>query len=152
VWFEMLLLMHDAEPYGHLVNDDGEAMDPRELAKLINVDLRVVKRALAELEKRGVFSRDAQKIIYSRRLVKAASLSETRQINGRKGGNPALKKQTLSENLDNQTDIQPDKAPVKPRSLENRGLENREDSCAARVEPIPPHTREPAREAPSLDY
>jgi hypothetical protein len=106
---EMIGLMHEAEPYGHLVLA-GRAMDYKTLSRVIGVDERDVKRAVKELENLGVFSRTNSGVIFSRRMIRDENRRKTLQENGAKGGNPNLKKQELSDGLDNQSDNQGDNA------------------------------------------
>lgn len=109
VWFEMIGLMHEAEPYGHLVQG-GRAMDYDGLSRVIAVDVGDVKRAVKELERRGVLSRTTSGVIYSRRMIRDEEKRKTLRENGALGGNPVLKNQPDSLTLDNQPDIQPVKA------------------------------------------
>ena len=90
VWFEMLGLMHEAEPYGHLLMN-GQPVTPAMLSRIISVDGRTVASALKELNLLGVFSRTDDGQIFCRRMIRKAKLGEVAKINGRKGGNPALK-------------------------------------------------------------
>jgi len=106
VWMEMIGLMHEAEPYGHLVIA-GRAMDYKTLSRVIGVTEGDVKRAAKELESLGVFSRTNSGVIFSRRMIRDEKRRETLQKNGTKGGNPALKNQELSSGLDNQEDNPP---------------------------------------------
>lgn len=114
VWMEMIGLMHEAEPYGHLVLA-GRAMDYSTLSRVIGVDQGVVKGAVKELESLGVFARTNGGVIFSRRMVRDETRRETLQKNGSKGGNPRLKKQEDSEGLDKQAANQGDK-PQKPEA------------------------------------
>jgi hypothetical protein len=109
VWLEMLGLMHEAEPYGHLVLG-GRALDYRTLARVIAVDIGEVKRAAKELEDRGVFSRTTDGVIYSRRMIRDKNRAEISAKHGRSGGNPHLKYQALSYGWVNPPDKPPDKA------------------------------------------
>lgn len=115
VWMEMIGLMHEAEPYGHLVLA-GRAVDYSTLAALIGMDAGEVKRAVKELESRGVFSRTDGGVIFSRRMIRDENRRKKLSENGSKGGNPSLKKQQVRDGLDNQKDIQMDNQPVFPRS------------------------------------
>lgn len=114
VWMEMIGLMHEAEPYGHLVLA-GRAMDYKTLSRVIGVDAGEVKRAVKELEDRGVFTRTNGGVIFSRRMVRDESRRKTLQENGSKGGNPKLINQEVSGGLDNQTPNQSDK-PQRPEA------------------------------------
>lgn len=89
LWKRMLNLMHDGAPYGHLTSR-GKAMEISELARLVGASSTTVKKALAELEDRGVFSRTDQGVIYSRRMVRDEHIRIVRAQAGNKGGNPAL--------------------------------------------------------------
>ena len=97
LWREMLDLMHDGEPYGHLTAG-GVAIDPPTLAGMAGITPRKCTALLHELERRGVFSRTPDGVIYSRRMVKDEHIRAVRAQSGRLGGNPDLLKQP-----DNQT-------------------------------------------------
>lgn len=89
LWREMLDLMHDGEPYGHLTAG-GVSLTPSALARIVGISVGRVKRYLAELEQHRVFSRTDDGIIYSRRMVRDEHLREVRRQAGLKGGNPRL--------------------------------------------------------------
>ena len=90
LWIEMLALMHEAKPRGHLLVNE-KAPDARRLAALVGSTEREVKAGLEILEAEGVFSRTPEGVIYSRRMVKETKEREAGREFGRKGGNPALK-------------------------------------------------------------
>jgi hypothetical protein len=91
LWIEMLCLMHDSKPYGHL--KIGERNITTELlAMMVGSHVETVEKCLQELELSGVFSRTREGVIYSRRLVKDFKIHEVRTKAGRKGGNPKLVK------------------------------------------------------------
>ncbi|WP_146617700.1 hypothetical protein [Rhodoplanes serenus] len=116
---EMLGLMHEAEPYGHLVLG-GRAMDYGTLSQLIAVEPGHVKRAVKELEAKGVFSRTDDGTIYSRRMVRDKNKEEMRRQNGAKGGNPNLINQRDRSSLDNMKDKATDNARLSPQKPEAR--------------------------------
>jgi hypothetical protein len=123
VWMEMIGLMHEAEPYGHLILA-GRAIDYSTLAALIGMDVGEVKRAVKELESRGVFSRTEKGVIYSRRMVRASELSETRAKNGAKGAQKtnsarAAKTDTYGD-LPQQNDRQMERQTGRPQKPEAR--------------------------------
>lgn len=70
LWREMMDLMHDGEPYGHLAGQSGAAIGHQELARLIGESPATVKKLLAQLEQHGVFCRTEAGVIYSRRMVR----------------------------------------------------------------------------------
>ena len=90
LWIDMLGIMHEAEPYGHLLLN-GRAPTPGNLAAMLGGSEPEVRKLLAQLEDTGVFSRTADGVIYSRRMVKDRAKSEQDRVNGSGGGNPALK-------------------------------------------------------------
>lgn len=115
LWLEMIGLMHEAEPYGHLVLN-GNAIDDETLAALAGMPLKAVRSALRELSRKGVFSLTDDGIIYSRRMVRDEMRATSRRLNGAKGGNPTLKNQGVSESSVNQEDNR----QVKPQKPEAR--------------------------------
>lgn len=96
LWREMLDLMHDGDPRGHLTAG-GVAITVKQLARLVGVPDARAKRWLAELEERQVFSRTDAGVIYSRRMAKDSHVSEVRAAAGKLGGNPNLVKQNGSK-------------------------------------------------------
>jgi hypothetical protein len=97
LWVEMINLMHDGEPYGHLTAG-GITITPTMLGTLTGVPLPRIKKLLAELEDRQVFSRTQADVIYSRRMVRDEDLRERRATYGKLGGNPNLMPKDLSAN------------------------------------------------------
>ena len=97
VWWELLCLMHECSPYGHL-SRNGAPMPEAAAANLIRVPLRTYREAVVELEANGVLSRMADGTIFSRRMVKDERLRDTRARFGRLGGNPALTKVNGKDN------------------------------------------------------
>lgn len=96
LWREMLDLMHDGTPRGHLTAG-GVPITPDELARIVGVPTPKARRWLGELEDRRVFSRTAAGVIYSRRMVRDQYISTVRAAAGKQGGNPLLVKQTPSK-------------------------------------------------------
>lgn len=91
VWLEMICLMHEAEPYGHMLIG-SVAPSAEKLARMLNCNQRVLKRCLNELETHGVFSRNSDGVIYSRRMVRDREKALEDKANGHRGGNPNLAK------------------------------------------------------------
>lgn len=127
VWMEMIGLMHEAEPYGHLILG-GRAMDYETLSRVIGVDVQVVKRAVKELESRGVFSRTDKGVIFSRRMIRDEERAKKARENGGKGGNPSLTKQEVTPALV----IQADNLPVKTQKPESIIQKSHSDSAEDR--------------------
>ena len=92
LWHEMLCIMHDGTPYGHL-SIEGQPVSVEQLARLVGANPPRVRKLLAELEAHNVFSRNDENpaLIYSRRMVRDEHKRDVAASNGSKGGNPALK-------------------------------------------------------------
>ena len=88
LWMEMLCIMHEAG--GYLMVNEKQLL-PRQLAVLSGASVDEVNAWLLELSDAGVFSRNADGTIYSRRILKDIARTEGDKANGRKGGNPNLK-------------------------------------------------------------
>lgn len=89
-WIEMLCLMADADPVGHLLVN-GRAPSMRQLSAVLGCSEKEAKKLVDELEENGVFSRLEDGVIYSRRMVRDKAISDEAAINGKKGGNPQIK-------------------------------------------------------------
>jgi hypothetical protein len=91
LWADMLCYMHQGTPYGHLtlpaVSEDGSKdilrpILPPVLARMVGGTSEDVGLLVAELEHAGVFSRTAEGVIFSRRMVQDEKLRETRASGG----------------------------------------------------------------------
>jgi hypothetical protein len=71
LWFRMMILMHDSEPYGYLVMN-GSPIPPESIARRCGCTPEQYETLLAELERAGVPSRTSQGIIFSRRMARDA--------------------------------------------------------------------------------
>ena len=89
LWIECLCLMHEAEPYGYLTIN-GRALDASHLAKLTGMAEARIDDLMGELEAAGVFSRNRQGTVFSRRMIRDARRLRAARANGKKGGNPKL--------------------------------------------------------------
>jgi hypothetical protein len=102
LWVEMLTIMHEASPYGHLILG-GRGVSNDVLARMAGASMEEVGALLSELESAGVFSRTRKDVIYSRRMVKDHSRSEK----GRKSV-----KRRWEQTADNQKENdQPNRSP-----------------------------------------
>ena len=90
LWAEMMCLMHEAERYGSLLVN-GRRIDKKQLAGLAGVSEKECTALLIELEGNGVFSRDEDGTIYSRRMRRDFEKAIKDKENGKGGGNPKLK-------------------------------------------------------------
>ncbi|OCX17608.1 hypothetical protein QV13_12695 [Mesorhizobium hungaricum] len=89
LWIEMLCVMHEAEPRGHLLVN-GNPVTERQLAALAGVSLKEAGALVGELEQAGVFSRDDNGTVYSRRMKCDEEKANQDKANGKRGGNPKL--------------------------------------------------------------
>lgn len=91
LWVEMISIMHAAETVGSLLVN-GRTISARQLAMLAGATEAEVSVLLAELEDAGVFSRDGDGTIYSRRMRRDVEKAVRDRNNGKGGGNPNLTK------------------------------------------------------------
>jgi hypothetical protein len=89
LWVEMLCLMHEATPRGSLLIN-GQQVSGKQLAGLCGAGLNEIVRLLGELAGAGVFSRDSNGTIYSRRMRRDDEKAARDKENGKAGGNPKL--------------------------------------------------------------
>jgi hypothetical protein len=87
----MICIMYESERRGYLLVRNRPPTTA-ELARNVGADADEVRTLLAELENAGVYS-IVDGVIYCRRMVRDAELSEKNKANGCKGGNPALIRQ-----------------------------------------------------------
>jgi len=109
LWVDMLCLMHDGKPYGHL-QVGGKSIDHITLARMVGASENSVEIWLKELEESFVLSRKKDGTIYSRRMVKDEQIRRKRRKAGSLGGNPLLNQR------DNQKDNQRPKQNLTPSS------------------------------------
>lgn len=115
LWIEMIALMHEATPYGHLLVS-GLAPTDTQLAVLVGASPDQIPVLRGELEAAGVFSRTKEGVIYSRRMTRVAKKSAIARKNGKNGGNPTLRKQKDISSSDNQIPTDTLK-PQKPEAI-----------------------------------
>lgn len=112
LWIEMMAIMHEGEPYGHLTAQ-GRPISDDMLARLVGESPASVKRAMKDLEANGVFSRTGEGVIYSRRMVRDEEVRDARAAggslgkahgakgasHGTKGGRPRKEKPPLVDDI-----------------------------------------------------
>jgi hypothetical protein len=96
LWIDMICLMHEGSPYGHL-KVGGKVIHAANLARMVGATLSEAEGWLGELEEAGVFSRDDAGCIFSRRMVRDEEVRAARAAGGILGGNPALKKDQVKD-------------------------------------------------------
>jgi len=100
LWIELMCVVHESDEYGHL-SINGKPMSAQQIARTVGETPAVIGKLIDELEQSGVFSRNEQGSIFSRRMVKDERIRNIRADSGRLGGNPNLVNQK-----DNQKDNQ----------------------------------------------
>jgi 5-methylcytosine-specific restriction endonuclease McrA len=99
LWAEMMCIMHAATPYGSLLVNERR-IDKRQLAGLAGVSEKECCALLFELEGNGVFSRDEDGTIYSRRMRRDHERADEGRISvKRKWGEGASNHQKRSQRL-----------------------------------------------------
>lgn len=123
MWIEVMCVMHECIPYGKL-SVNGQPMTVEQLARIVGESATVTRRIMDELEQAGVFSRDEQGIVFSRRMVKDGHISDVRSAAGKQGGNPNLLKQTDKQNA-SKTQANAEQSPT-PSSSSSSSTSNQE--------------------------
>lgn len=84
---DLLCFMFESKERGYLVWPDGSPRTNEEIADAVSGGDRLEKlEAIAELERKGVLSRDSRGVLFSRRMARLGEISQTRSESGSKGG------------------------------------------------------------------
>ncbi|ACL58470.1 hypothetical protein [Methylobacterium nodulans] len=126
LWMDLLCIAATADPTGYVVLN-GRPLIASDIARLTGGDASEVEILLDELARNGVFTRDRHGRIYSRRMVREAKSAKISRENGKKGGNPNLRKQKGIPDRDNP----PDKGGLNTQKPEARS----QLALAARARP-----------------
>jgi len=128
LWLEMICVMHQAEPYGHLVVN-GKALTTETLARMVGCSQAECKRWQRELEDAGVFSR-VDGVIVSRRMVRDEEIRRLRAEGGKLGGNPNLVGNlNRHDKVDSKVNLPPNLPPTPSSSS---SLRSKEDAASPR--------------------
>lgn len=132
LWMRMLCIASAHDPIGY-VAVAGRALDETAIARMTGGQESEVRDLLGELERNGVFSRDRQGRIYSRRMVADARKAAIARKNGKNGGNP-----NLGNHKENPASVNPqDKARVKAQKPEAREDRMSNDILVGSGDPTP---------------
>ena len=121
LWIEMLCLMHQAAPRGSLLIN-GKHVSVRQLAGLSGAPVGDIEVFLLELEEAGVFSRDEDGTIYSRRIRRDEAKAAIDRANGLTGGNPGLKKVVNPSNNGKDKAQKPEARDQKPEKKDSEPI------------------------------
>lgn len=115
LWIEMLCVMHEGEPRGHLTVA-GRPVTSRQLAILAGCMVDEVDAHLGELEASGVFSRTSEGVIFSRKMVRDTRKSDEQRarVNAR-WSNPASI-ETIDKNRSGNTEVDTETVPHIPEA------------------------------------
>lgn len=89
LWWDMLCMMHEGEPYGHLTVGEAKVSDAQ-LARMTGEAPAIAADLLKELEDNRVFSRTEAGVIFCRRMVRDELKRSLHAEAGKMGGNPKL--------------------------------------------------------------
>jgi len=90
LWIEMLCLMHDGNPYGHLRVGD-RVIGVQQLARMVGSTLKEAQICIAELVESGVCSVADDGCFYSRRMVRDEQVRNARIEGGKAGSEHGIK-------------------------------------------------------------
>jgi hypothetical protein len=85
LWIEMLCVMHEAAPYGHLLVG-GSAVDEAALARVVGASVEEVRALLVELRAAGVLRTTRSGVVFSKRMT----ADHKRSVAGKKAKEEAL--------------------------------------------------------------
>lgn len=117
LWIELLCIMSTASPVGHLIIN-GKAPTDMQIAMQTGIPSDQIPALLGELEKEGVFSRNREGIIYSRKMIFDAKKAQIGRKNGLKGGAPKHRKNNSNSGVGYQNGNQSGNPP--PTDPESR--------------------------------
>lgn len=139
LWIELMCIAHESDRYGFLTIN-GKAMTVAQISRMVGESPNLVSKLIAELDSAGVFSRDEEGSIFSRRMVADEHIRSVRSEAGRLGGNPNLVKQNTKQK-DKDLLKQNDKQNLTPSSSssssENLSEANASGGSPPAVEPAP---------------
>lgn len=81
LWIDMLCLMHEGTPYGHLTHREKDIL-PEVLARLTGNAISDIETWLCELLEHGVAQKNDGGTIYSRRMVRDEEVRQVRAAGG----------------------------------------------------------------------
>ena len=92
LWIDLLCRMWVSDRQGYLIlSSDGTAPTLSEIAKACRSTEAETEKGLKELERYNIFSKTAEGVIYSRRMLRIIEQKKADRAAGKLGGNPWLK-------------------------------------------------------------
>lgn len=135
LWMRLLCFMARAERHGYLIHK-GRPLPIDRLLRVVGGTADEVVPLLHELEDQGVLARDADGVIYSRRMVRDRERLERDRANGRTGGNPALvgrRRARAACAAQEELDLTEKRDLQAAREALNKGVNPREDKNKNRI-------------------
>jgi hypothetical protein len=83
LWIELMAIMHDAEPYGHL-SVNGVPLTDGQAASMVGIAVPRFRKLLADLEIHGVPGRTPDGVLFSRRMARDHQVRLARAAGGPK--------------------------------------------------------------------
>lgn len=84
VWMDLMCLMHDGDPYGHLAVN-GRPLPEDRMAGMVGLTPEAFRPLLGELLDAGIPGRSPDGVLYSRRMVKDHQIRAVRSAAGKVG-------------------------------------------------------------------
>lgn len=140
LWIDMICLMHDGRPYGHLTIN-GKPATMRQLSILTGTSEIEVSDLMSELEEAGVFSRGKKGVIFSRRMVSDyATSSEGREHIAKRWGKGGKSEdadnvEDTPISLPNSTDDENGDSPPNTKDTES-DIRDKKESVRQRASPV----------------
>lgn len=122
LWMEMLCIMHEASPRGHLLIG-ASAVTDEALARAIGARTEEVQALLVELHDAGVFDRSRKGVILSRRMIadekraKVGREAKLQAIEKARGNAPPSRSPSSTPSTQRPESRGKDKGPNSPLSL-----------------------------------
>ena len=131
-WMECLCIMHEAKPYGHLVQN-GKPVGGDTLARMAGVPVEEARSLLRELTEAGVLSVTRKGVVFSRRMTKDHARAQK--------GKAAVKRRkdrSISANSDTPQASDTKQKSDAPRRLPSRSPSTQKPEARSQITPKPP--------------
>jgi hypothetical protein len=123
LWVELMCIMHQTQPYGHLLVKGKQPTD-KQLSILLRVPLIDLTKLMEELEENEVFSRTNDGTIFSRRMVRDEGVHEQAARYGHKGQLVKARKEKANKGPSRVASRPPSSTPSSLESESERESEN----------------------------
>ena len=90
VWMELICLMHQGDPYGHLLIN-GQAPSEQMISRNARLELREIRKGICELEAAGVLRRTTEGVMYSARMIRDEARRQAKKEGGKLGAEHGVK-------------------------------------------------------------